>query len=42
MRGSGIALRQQAFLALREIVNAAYFSEPSTWAVLGYPGPLAI
>lgn len=42
MRGSGIALRQQAFLALREIVNAAYFSEPSTWAVLGYPGPLTI
>ena len=42
MRTSSIALRQQAFLALPEIVGAAYFSEPSTWSLLGYPGPVAI
>lgn len=40
MRVSGVALRQQAYQALHEIVGSAYFSEPATWRVLGYPGPL--
>jgi hypothetical protein len=42
MRVSGLALRQQAYAALHDITTAAYFSEPSTWPVLGYPGPLKI
>jgi len=42
MRMSSLALRQQAYLALHEITCGAYFSEPATWARLGYPGPVAI
>lgn len=39
MRYSRLALRQQAYQALHEIVGGAYFSEETTWAVVGYPGP---
>jgi hypothetical protein len=39
MRFSSLALRQQAYHALHDIVNGSYFSEPSTWPFLGYPGP---
>jgi hypothetical protein len=42
MRLSRLSLRQQAYLALHDIVSGAYFSEPSTWAMLGYPGPTAV
>jgi hypothetical protein len=42
MRLSSLALRQQAYAALHEITASAYFSEPATWSVLGYPGPMAI
>lgn len=42
MRVSGVALRQQAYQALHEIVGSAYFSEPATWRALGYPGPLPV
>lgn len=42
MRDSGLALRQQAYHALRDLTNAAYFAEPDTWDVLGYPGPVPI
>ena len=42
MRFSSLAVRQQAYAALHDITAGAYFSEPSTWALLGYPGPLAI
>lgn len=42
MRLSKLAVRQQAYAALHDIIAGAYFSEPTTWAVLGYPGPLAI
>lgn len=42
MRFSGLSLRQQAYLALHDIVNGAYFSEPATWSLLGYPGPIAV
>ena len=42
MRTSSIALRQQAFHALRDLTNAAYFADPGTWPMLGYPGPTAI
>ena len=42
MRYSRLAVRQQAYLALHELVGGAYFSDESTWTVLGYPGPMAI
>ena len=42
MRLSDLAVRQQAYAALHDIAAGAYFSEPSTWQMLGYPGPLAI
>lgn len=42
MRVSRLALRQQSYHALHDIVGAAYFSDASTWATLGYPGPVNI
>lgn len=39
MRVSSLSLKQQAYHALRDLSNAAYFSDPSAWAHLGYPGP---
>jgi uncharacterized protein YjiS (DUF1127 family) len=42
MRVSRLALRQQSYHALHDIVGAAYFSDTSTWAMLGYPGPVNI
>lgn len=42
MRFSGLELRQQAYSALHDISSAAYFADPSTWTVLGYPGPISI
>ena len=42
MRTSQLAARRQAYQALHDIVGAAYFSEPATWATLAYPGPVAI
>ena len=42
MRLSSLAVRQQAYAALHDITAGAYFSEPSTWVVLGYPGPVSI
>jgi hypothetical protein len=42
MRLSGLSLRQQAYAALHEITAGAYFSDPASWPVLGYPGPLKI
>lgn len=42
MRTSSLALRQQAYHALRDLTNAAYFADPQAWALLGYPGPREI
>ena len=42
MRLSGLAVRQQAYAALHDITAGAYFAEPGTWGLLGYPGPLVI
>jgi hypothetical protein len=42
MRASSLTLRRQAYAALRDLTHAAYFSDPSTWPTLGYPGPRAI
>jgi hypothetical protein len=42
MRLSSLMLRRQAYAALHDITAAAYFSDASTWALLGYPGPVRI
>lgn len=42
MRDSSLALRQQAFHALRDLTSASYFSDAAPWAVIGYPGPRQI
>jgi hypothetical protein len=33
---------QQAYHALRDLTNASFFSAPSAWATLGYPGPRSV
>ena len=42
MRVSRLALRQQAYHALRDLTNAAYYADPQAWALLGYPGPRTV
>lgn len=39
MRRSSLLLRRQAYHALRDLTHAAYFADPTTWPLLGYPGP---
>lgn len=39
LRTSSLSLRRQVYLALRDLTNAAYFADASTWAAIGYPGP---
>ena len=42
MRVSRMALREQTYSALHDIVGGTYFSAPSTWPAMGYPGPRTI
>lgn len=42
MRLSGSNTRQQIFRALRDLSCLAFFTEPSHWALTGYPGPREI
>ncbi len=42
MNLSSLALRQQAFHALRDLTNGAFYADPSTWPLIGYPGPRSI
>ncbi len=42
MRVSDLAMKQQAYHALHDIAAGAYFSDASTWAFMGYPGPTKI
>ena len=42
MRASSAELKQQAYLGLHDIVCAPYFSGEESWAVLSYPGPIAV
>ena len=42
MRVSSLAPKQQAYQALRDLTNAAYYADPSAWNILGYPGPKTI
>jgi hypothetical protein len=39
LRFSSLAMRQQAYHALRDLTNAAWFADASSWAMVGYPGP---
>ncbi|HPP83657.1 MAG TPA: hypothetical protein PLZ50_08855 [Rubrivivax sp.] len=42
LRISSLTLRQQAFHALRDLTNGAFFAGPGTWEAIGYPGPRPI
>ena len=42
MRLSQLLPRRQAYQALHDIAGAAFFSDPATWAILAYPGPVAV
>jgi hypothetical protein len=42
MRTSRLALRQQAYHALRDLTNAAFYADAQAWPLLGYPGPVAL
>jgi hypothetical protein len=39
LRTSSLALRQQAYHALRDLTNAAYYADTRAWRLMGYPGP---
>lgn len=39
MRLSALSLRQQAYHALRDMINGTFYAEPAHWALMGYPGP---
>jgi hypothetical protein len=42
MRTSSLALRQQAYFALRDLNAAAFYAEPAHWVAIGYPGPMSL
>jgi hypothetical protein len=42
LRTSRLAVRQQLFHALRDLSNAAWFTDATTWSAIGYPGPQAV
>jgi hypothetical protein len=42
LRTSSLALRQQAYHALRDLTNAAYYADAQAWRLMGYPGPRAL
>lgn len=42
LRESPRQMRQQIYHALRNLTNGAYFSDRTTWAAIGYPGPRPI
>ncbi|HEU4458983.1 MAG TPA: hypothetical protein VFR90_07660 [Methylibium sp.] len=42
MRFAEQPLKQQAYHALRDLNNAAWYAQPEHWAALGYPGPVAV
>lgn len=42
LQTSSLLLRQQLFHALRNLSNAAYFADASTWPAIGYPGPMPV
>lgn len=39
LRTSSLGLKAQIYFALHDLVYGAFYAEPATWAVSGYPGP---
>ncbi len=39
LRDSSIALKQQVYFALHDMVLGSFYAEPKTWIATGYPGP---
>jgi hypothetical protein len=37
---SRLAVRRQGFLAVRNLALLGYYSQPETWTLIGYAGPL--
>lgn len=42
MRRSTNTLRQQAYHAIRDLTNAAFYADPTSWPLMGYPGPTTL
>ncbi len=42
MRSDASPLRQQAYHALRDLSNAAFYATPQHWSLLGYGGPTPV
>jgi hypothetical protein len=42
MRTSRLAMRQQIYHALRDLTNAAFYADPASWSLMGYPGPQVV
>jgi hypothetical protein len=42
MRTSSLALKLQAYHALRDLTHAAWYADEARWPELGYPGPRAV
>lgn len=42
LRAAESSTSQQVYHALRDLTNAAYFSDPAAWAAVGYPGPVPL
>ncbi|MEJ6006526.1 hypothetical protein WG899_13285 [Paucibacter sp. AS339] len=42
MSQSSMSLRQQVYHALRDLNTLMFFNDPSSWALVGYPGPRTI
>lgn len=41
-RDSGWALKRSAYDALHQLIIAAWYGNPQSWAAIGYPGPPAL
>jgi hypothetical protein len=39
LRESAIAVKQQAYFALHDLVLGSFYSDPKAWVGTGYPGP---
>ncbi len=42
LRASPRETRQLVYHALRDLTNAAFFGDRSTWGLIGYPGPVPL
>ncbi len=41
-RDHRVALLQSGYQALHDLVAGAWYSDPSAWPAIGYPGPIAL